>query len=53
MENYGKPKKTVGMKLYPKTLTILNFLLFIFFMLGLTKEFINNFERNSFCYKTL
>lgn len=45
MENYGKPKKTVGMKLYPKTLTILNFLLFIFFMLGLTKEFINNFER--------
>ena len=43
--NYEKPKKTVGMKLYLKIITLANFLLFNFFLIMFTIFFMKNFGR--------
>ena len=45
MENYGKAKKVVGMKLIGKILILSCFLLFTFFLFSVTKFFIKDFER--------
>ncbi|WP_338944733.1 hypothetical protein KST17_05205 [Fusobacterium canifelinum] len=45
MENYGKAKKVVGMKLIVKILILSCFLLFTFFLFSVTKFFIKDFER--------
>lgn len=43
--NYGQPKKTVGMKLYLKLITLANFLLFNFFLIMFTIFFVQNLPR--------
>ena len=45
MENYGKPKKVVGMKFILKFIMLVFFLLFSFFLFSLTKFFIKDFNR--------
>lgn len=45
MENYGKPKKAVGMKFILKFIMLVFFLLFSFFLFSLTKFFIKDFNR--------
>ena len=45
MENYGKAKKVVGMKLIVKILILSCFLMFTFFLFLATKFFIKDFDR--------
>lgn len=43
--SYQKPKKIVGMKVYLKLIVLANFLLFNFFIIGMTSFFVKNFGR--------
>lgn len=45
MQNYGKPKRIVGMRLYLKAIILGNFLLFNFFIFLLIKFFISNYDK--------